>query len=81
MLMTCCDVLCLLQLLKDLRLKKLTPVTLKCDNQAALQIAANPVFHEWIRYMEVDCHFVRDQMKTRIIKTSYVTTAIGRCAD
>ena len=43
---TCCEVTWLLSLLKDLGLKNLTPINLKCDNQAALFIAENPMFHE-----------------------------------
>ena len=72
MAVTCCEVLWLLQLFKALGLKKLTLVTLRCDNQAALHTAANPVFHERTKHIEVDCHFVRDPLKAGVIKTSYV---------
>lgn len=41
MAVTCCEVIWLMQLFKDLGLNKLTPVSLKCDNQAALHIVAN----------------------------------------
>nr|GEY58256.1 formin-like protein 6 [Tanacetum cinerariifolium] len=59
-------------LLKDLVIKDLGPVDLKCDNQAIIYIAANPVFHARTKHIKVDCHYVRDQVKVETIKTSYV---------
>ncbi|XP_071718669.1 uncharacterized mitochondrial protein AtMg00810-like [Rutidosis leptorrhynchoides] len=74
MTLTCCEVTWLVSLLKDLGLKDLGPVDLFCDNQAAIHIAANPVFHARTKYIEVDCHYVRDQVKSGAVKTQYVNT-------
>ena len=67
-----CELIWLKSLLLDMGFSSSLPMTLFCDNQAAMHIAANPVFHERTKHIEVDCHFIRQQVQLQTIKTCYI---------
>ncbi|CAA7058648.1 unnamed protein product [Microthlaspi erraticum] len=74
MAMALCELKGLRQLLMELGVEHDRPMSLHCDNQAALYIAANPVFHERTKHVEIDCHYVRDAVHDRLIATKKVDT-------
>jgi len=69
-----CEILWIHHLLVEIGLNPLSPAKLWCDNQAALHIASNPVYHERTKHIEVDCHFVREKIQENMISTGYVKT-------
>ena len=53
------ELLWLRWLLKDLGMSTSSTTPLYCDNQSAIHIAHNDVFHEWTKHIKIDCHFIR----------------------
>ena len=62
-----CEGQWLLYLMHDFLITHITPIILYYDNNFALHIAANPVFHERTEHIEIDCHAVRDKVQARLI--------------
>ena len=62
-----CEILWPHQLSMEVRIETPVPAKLWCDNQVALHIAFNPVFHERTKHIEIDCYFVREKIQFRLI--------------
>ncbi|RVX06285.1 Retrovirus-related Pol polyprotein from transposon RE2 [Vitis vinifera] len=74
MALATCELIWLKHLLRELRFGKDEQMKLIYDNQAALHIASNPVFHERTKHIEVDCHFIREKIASGCVVTRFVNS-------
>ena len=63
-------------LLEKLKFDMKLPMTMHCDNQAAIHITSNPMFHERTKHIEVDCHITREKVEDGLIAPPYVSTRV-----
>ncbi|GJX31409.1 uncharacterized mitochondrial protein-like protein [Tanacetum coccineum] len=70
-----CEVMWILKILAELKVNTSLPVPLHCDNSSAIQIAANPVFHERTKHFEIELFFLREKVANGIVKTVKIKSA------
>ena len=58
----------------DVCIENSVPTKLWCDNQAAMHLASNIVFHEQTKHIEINCYFVREKIQLGLISIGYVKT-------
>ena len=69
MAMVTCELMWIKHFLQELRFCEVVQMKLYCDNQAALHIASNSVFHERTKHIEIDHHFLREVIVQGLIQS------------
>lgn len=62
------------QLFQDFSLPLPLPISLMCDNHAAIHISKNAVFHEKTKHIEIDCHIVRERYQRGFLVPTAVSS-------
>ena len=75
---TTSELLSLRWLLTNLGVSISSATPLYCDNQSAIHIAHNDVFHERTKHIEIDCHFIRYHLVHGALKLFSVSVDLGR---
>ena len=69
-----CELLWINGVLGELKCAINLPMKLFCDNKAVRSITHNPVQHDRTKHIEVDRHFIKENLEAGIICVPFVTT-------
>lgn len=71
-----CEAVWLRNLLTDMFVPFSTPTHLHCDNQSAIHIMKNPVFHERTKHIEIDCHIARQHYLSQLVVPTSISSSL-----
>ena len=74
MVVATCEIVWILYFLKDIGVHHDREALLFYENQAALHIGSNTIFHQRTKHIEIDYHVVRDKVLEKVIKLNHVRT-------
>lgn len=69
-----CQGVWLARLLAELKGEEADAVTLNVDNQSAIQLSKNPVFHDRSKHIETRYHYIRECIEEDRVKIEFVST-------
>lgn len=70
-----CEIIWVVQVVFDLKFSNMALVNMFCDNDSAVKLALNPVFHDKTKHFKIDIHFIREKIANGVVslvKVSFV---------
>ena len=67
-----CELLWIKRLLTEIGFAPISEIDLFCDNKAAIAISQDPVQHDRTKHVEIDRHFIKENLEARIIRFPFV---------
>jgi hypothetical protein len=68
------EVIWLCRMLEEMNVKVTKPITLCCDNQGALALAANPGRHKRTKHIDIRYHYIRECVELELVVLKHVGT-------
>jgi hypothetical protein len=68
------EVMWIQKLLAELKISHPRAARLWCDNLGAKYLTENPVFHARTKHVEIDFHFVREQVAKKLLEVRFIGT-------
>ena len=59
-------------LLDNLKINWIASMRVWCDNKSTISIAHNSIQHDRTKHVEMDKHFIKEKLDSRLICTSFV---------
>lgn len=63
-------------MLSNLKIYPESKVKIYQDNQGAIALAKNPIFHQRTKHIDIKYHFVREKVESGEVELVYVPTAM-----
>lgn len=73
MAQTYCVIVWIVGILSNLKVVGFGPTDLYCNDKATIHIAANHIFHDRTKQIEIDCHLIKNYLSNGIISTKFTT--------
>ena len=70
-----CEAVWLKRIFEYIGEKQTKPTKVYCDNQSAVKLPHNPVYHERTKHIELQHHFIRENIESKKIKLIYCNTS------